>query len=104
MILLDRPRKHVGVEIDGVDSSFLDAPDGIKVGTHSFHTMFNPYENSWGTMVTLRTPRNSAAKETSLLTSSHFLWRTSGSTNYLFKVRRSRIGRTSTVGSIYTIH
>ena len=85
MILPDRPSKYASFETDGRPCNFLDAPDGIKVSTHAFHTVFWPYENSWGTMVTLRTPRNSAAKETSLLMSSHFLWRTSGSTNYMVR-------------------
>ena len=71
-MILDRQRKNDAYEIDGL-SNFSDAPDGIKVSAHTFHTAFKPYKNSWGTMVTLRTPRNSAAKETSLLTSSHFL-------------------------------
>ena len=52
---------------------FSVAPDGIKVRIHAFHTVFGPYDNSWGTMVTLQTPRNSAAKETSLLIPSRFL-------------------------------
>jgi len=72
-MILDRPRKYGSYAIDGVLNSFSAAPDGIKVSAHAFHTAFDPYENSWGTMVTLRTPTNSAAKETSLLTSSHFL-------------------------------
>ena len=68
-----RPRKHPGFKIKGVPGIFSETLSGIKVSTHAFHTVSEPYENSWGTMVTLRTPRNSAAKETSLLTSSHFL-------------------------------
>ena len=52
---------------------FSCASRDIKVSTHTFHTLFKSYENSWGTMVTLQTPGTSAAKETSLLTSSHFL-------------------------------
>ena len=95
MLLLDRPSKYVSFEREGGPSNLLDAPDGIKVSSYAFHTIFEPYENSWGTMVTSRTPRNSAAKETSLLMSSHFLWRTSGSTSYLFVVGWPRIGRTS---------
>jgi len=59
--------------VDGVSMEFSYAPNDIKVGTHTFHTLFEEsYENNWGTMVTLRTPRTSAVKETSLLTSSHF--------------------------------
>ena len=74
-MILDQPRKCGSYEIlDGGPGNFLDAPDGIKVSTHAFRTVFEPYENSWGTMVTLRTPRNSAAKETSLSTTSYFLW------------------------------
>ena len=72
-MILDRQRENGAYEVDGALGDFSDAPDGIKVSTHTFHTAFKPYKNSWGTMVTLRTPRNSAAKETSLLTSSHFL-------------------------------
>ena len=72
-MILDRQRKYGAYEVDGVLSNFSDAPDGIKVSTYTFHTAFKPYKNSWGTMVTSWTPRNSAAKETSLLTSSHFL-------------------------------
>ena len=62
--------KHRSCEllVDGVPVKFSYAPNGIKVSTHTFHTLFEAYENSWGTMVTLRTPRASAAKETSLLT------------------------------------
>jgi len=83
MILLDRPKKYISFEIDGGSCNFSYASDGIEVNTHAFRTMFEPYENSWGTMVTLQAQRNSPAKETSLLTSSHFLLRTSGSTSYL---------------------
>ena len=72
-MVLDQPRKYRGYEVDGVCGSFLAAPDGIKVSTHAFHTVFAPYENSWGTMVTLRTSRDSAAKETSLRTLIHLL-------------------------------
>ena len=71
--MLDRQGKYCTYEIDEVPSNFFDAPDGIKVSPHAFHIVFEPYENSWGTMVTSRTPTNSAAKETSLLTSSLFL-------------------------------
>jgi len=72
-MILNWPTKYGGYEIDGVPSNFSAAPDGIKVSTHAFHTMFEPYGNSWETMVTLRTPRNSAAKETSSLTLSRIL-------------------------------
>ena len=72
-MILDRQRKYGSHEIDGVPSNFLAAPDGIKVSTLTFHTVFEPYENSWVTMVTLQTPRNFSAKETSFLTPSHFL-------------------------------
>jgi len=58
--------------VDGVSMTFLrDVPNDIKVRTHTFHTLFESYENSWGTMDTLTTPSTSAAKETSFLT--HFL-------------------------------
>ena len=72
-MILDRPREYGGYEIDRVPGNFSAVSDGIKVSTYGFHTLFGPDENSWGTTVTLRTPRNSAAKETSLLTSNHFL-------------------------------
>jgi len=69
------PSKQDGYEVlvDGVPMKFSYVPNDIRVGTHTFYTLFESYENSWGTMVTLRTPRTSAAKETSLLTSNHFL-------------------------------
>ena len=54
--------------VDGVSMMFSLAPSDIKVSTYTFHTLFEAYENSWGTMVTLRTPRTSAAKETSIPT------------------------------------
>ena len=57
------------LHVDGVSVKFSKAPKGIKVSTHVFHTLLESYENSWGTMVALRTARTSAAKETSLLTS-----------------------------------
>ena len=72
-MILDQQRECNWYEIDGVPGNFSSAPDGIKVSTHAFDTVFEPYEKSWGTMVTLRAQRNSAAKETSLLTSSRFL-------------------------------
>ena len=68
-----RRRKYGTYEMHEVPGNFSVAPDGIKVSTHTFHTVFEPYENRWGTMVTLRTLRNSPAKETSFLISSHFL-------------------------------
>jgi len=70
------PRKPYSCDslfVDGVSMTFLYVPNDIKVSPHIFHTLFESYENSWGTMVTLTTPRTSAAKETSLLTSGHFL-------------------------------
>ena len=72
-MIFDRQRKYRSCKIPGVPGNFSAAPDGIKVSTHAFHTVFEPYENSWGTTVTLQTPRNSAAKETSLLTSNRCL-------------------------------
>ena len=72
-MILNRPRKNCSYEINGVPGNFSAAPDGIKVSTYAFHTVFESYEKSLGTMVTLWTPRNSAARGTSLLTSSHFL-------------------------------
>jgi len=62
-MILDWPRKlYDSYVMEGVSGNFL-----------AFHTVFEPYENSWETIGTLRTPRNSAAKETSSLTSSGFL-------------------------------
>ena len=68
------PRKQDRCEllVDGVSNEFSYAPNDIKVNIHTFHTLFEFDENSWGTMVTLRTQRTSAAKETSSLTSIHF--------------------------------
>ena len=61
------PSKQQSYELlmDGVSMKFSYTPNGIKVSTFTFDTLFESYENSWGTMVTLRTPRTSAAKETS---------------------------------------
>jgi len=72
-MILDQPRNYDSYNIDKVPGIFWARPDGIKVSTHASHTMFEPHEDSCGTMVTLRTPKNSLAKETSLLTSSRFL-------------------------------
>jgi len=72
-MILDRQMKYGSYEIYRVSGNFWAALDGIKVSTHTFHTVFEPYENSWGPMVALRTPRDSLAKETSFLTSSRFL-------------------------------
>ena len=72
-MMVDWQRKYSTYEIKGMLGNFSDVPDGMKVSIHAFYTVFEPYENSWGTMVTLRTPRNSAARETSLLTSSRFI-------------------------------
>ena len=77
-MILDRPRKMYdsymmkGV-MEGVSGNFSASPNGIKVNTRTFYTVFEPYKNSWETMVTLGAPRDSAAKETSFLTSSRFL-------------------------------
>ena len=57
--------------VDGVSTKFSYAPSDIKVSAHTFHTLSESNENSWGTMVTSRPPRTFAAKEISLLTSSH---------------------------------
>ena len=59
--------------VDGVPIDFSYAPHGIKVSTRTVYTLFESYENSWGTMVALWTPETYAAKETSLLNSSHSL-------------------------------
>ena len=41
-MILDRPRKYNSFKIDGVPGNFWAAPDGIKVSTHAFHTVFYP--------------------------------------------------------------
>ena len=72
--------------VDGIPMKLLYAPNGIKVSTHTFDTLVKSYKNSWETMVALQSLRASAAKETSLLTPSHFLQRQTspqGSTKYL---------------------
>ena len=76
--------------VDGVSIEFSYSPNDIKVGTHTFHTLFESDEDSWGTMVTLRTPGTSAAKETSLLNSSHFLQKRTDRTKYLQTLGRTR--------------
>ena len=38
--------------IYGVPVNFSRAPDGIQVSIHAFLMVFEPYEDSWGTMVT----------------------------------------------------
>jgi len=60
------------LDVDGVSMKFSKAPKGIEVSKH-FSYSAESYENSWGTMVALRTARTSAAKETYLLTSSRCL-------------------------------
>jgi len=72
-MILDRQTKCGSYKVSGVRGSFWAASDDIQVSIHAFHTVFEPYEDSWGSMVTLRTPTNSLAKETSLMTSSHFV-------------------------------
>jgi len=72
-MVFDQPREYRSYKINGMPGNFSVASDGIKVSTHAFHIIFESYQNSWGTMVTLRTPRNSAPKETSLLISIRFL-------------------------------
>ena len=59
--------------VDGVCMKFSYALNDVKVSAHILHTPFKSDENSWGIMVTLQTSMTSAAKETSLLTSGHFL-------------------------------
>ena len=59
--------------LDGVSMDFSPAPSGIKASTGTFCTLFEPYENSWVIMVTLRPAGTSATKETSLQTSEHLL-------------------------------
>ena len=64
-------RNRHEVFVDGVPMKLsCYAPFNIRVSTRTFHILFESYENSWGTMVTLRTTRTSAAKGTSLLTLS----------------------------------
>jgi len=45
-MILDWSKKSRSYEIVGVPSSFSAAPDGIKVSTHAFHAVFEPYEDS----------------------------------------------------------
>ena len=75
------PSEQCGYEVlvDEVRMKFCRAPSDIKVSTHTFDTLFESYENSWETMVTLGKGETSAPKETSLLTSSHFLQRRTSS-------------------------
>ena len=54
--------------VDGACMKFSYASNAIKVSTHTLHILFESDENSWGTMVALRTLRTSAVKGTSLLT------------------------------------
>ena len=68
-----QPGMYRNYQMPGVPRSLLAAPNGIKVSTHTFHTVFEPYETSLGTMDTLRAPWNSVAKETSFLASSRLL-------------------------------
>ena len=72
-MILDQQRTYRSYKINRVPGHFSAAPDGVEVSTYTFHTVFESYENSWGTMVTLQTPGNSVEKETSLLISSCFL-------------------------------
>jgi len=72
-MILDRQRECSSYRMDEVPSNFSDAPVGIKVSIHAFNKVPEPYENSWGTMVTLLTWSDSAVKETSLLTLTRFL-------------------------------
>ena len=58
--------------VDGVSVEFSLAPNGIKVISHTFHMLFESYENSWGTMG-ISQPGPFAAKETFFLSSSHAL-------------------------------
>ena len=71
-MILDWQSKYGNYSIYGMPCNLSAAPNGIKVSTHALHTVFEPYKNSWGTMVTLLTPMNSAARETSLPTSIRF--------------------------------
>jgi len=96
-----------GLLVDGVSIEFSYTPRGIEVSTHTFHSLFESYEDSWGTMVTLRTPGPSATKGTSFLDVLSPI----GSTEYLECVEtRERTttlcGHTTTlvVPSHYTNH
>ena len=55
-MILDQPRKYGNYEINGFPGNFSATPNGINAGTHTFHTVFEPYKNSRGTMVTLQSP------------------------------------------------
>ena len=64
--------------VDGISMEFVPTPGSvIKVSRHTFHMSFEAYENSWGITVDISSI-TSAARETSLPTSSHIpQWRTS---------------------------
>ena len=63
------------LHVDGVWMQFFLDSEGAKVSMYNSCTLLESHENSWETMVTLRTPGASAAKETSLLTSNPLLQR-----------------------------
>jgi len=44
--VLDQLWVDISVEVDGGYCNFLDASDGVQVSTYTFHTMFEPHENS----------------------------------------------------------
>ena len=98
-MILDRQRKYGSYKMGRALDNFLAAPYGIEVSTDAFHTVSEPYENSWGTMVNLRTPRNSAAKE---ISSSHFRTLSQGSSTKWI-VRSPGIGLTCAL-SVCTNH
>ena len=71
LMLRNTPHKrellHSRRRVGGVLVDLLLVREGVKVSVYTFHTLFESYENSLGTMVISRTPGASSAKETSLL-------------------------------------
>jgi len=89
---LSKWRDRFPLLVDGVSMNFSPAPNGVKASIHTFHTLLESYENSWGTMVTSRIPRSSTAKETSLPTSGHLFQRQTspqGNTKYIKSIKRA---------------
>ena len=73
-MLHDARRKYYRtLRVDGVPVGFFLAHEETKVSLLTFNTLvlFGSHEDSWATMVTSRTPKDSTLKEIYLLTSSH---------------------------------
>jgi len=61
--------------VDEVWMKIFRDREGAEVSMYNSCTLLESHENSWETMVTLRTPGASAGRETSLLTLSSLLQR-----------------------------